>query len=280
MIETRDPRAGDPRAGDRQARVQASLRRPRLSLSRSAWIWSLLGIAIFLALWEVCSSSGVINESFYSSPAGWASALWGLLGTSMLWTDLWATLKVVLIGLGLSIVIGVPLGIAFGCFRQLDWMTRPLIAAFQAVPYVAVLPVIIISFGISDKAKIVVVLWSTLFPLIFNATDGVNNISERMLRVPHAFCISRTRTILTVVVPASLPYVLSGIRVAVGRALVGAIVAEFFMSNQGIGYYISEQANSFNTDNAFAGLVILAVLGILLVRGVGFIENRYARWKS
>jgi ABC-type nitrate/sulfonate/bicarbonate transport system permease component len=262
------------------SRVQPHLRRRGWFLTGLSWPWSLLGIVLFLALWELLSRTGVINERFYSSPWGWGHALWHLIGTGSLWSNLWATLKIVLYGLLISIGVGVPLGIAIGCFQKLDWMTRPLVAAFQAVPYVAVLPIIILSFGIDEKAKVVVALWSTLFPLIFTATDGVHNISDRLLRVPRAFCISRTRTILTVVVPASLPYVLSGIRVAIGRALVGAIVAEFFMANEGIGYYVSQQANSFNTDNAFAGLVIMAVLGILLVRGVGVIESRYARWKA
>ncbi len=270
MIETTDTR-------DRTAIVA---RRPRLPLGAAAWLWGIFGIALFLAAWQVLSHSGVIDERFYSSPSGWASALWRLLGESSFWSNLWATLKIVIYGLLISIAAGVPIGIAVGSFKPLDYMTRPLISAFQAVPYIAVLPIIIIAFGINDTAKVVIVLWSTLFPLIFNTTDGVHNISERLLRVPRAFCISRTRTILTVVVPASLPYVLSGIRVAVGRALVGAIVAEFFMSNEGIGYYISQQANAFNTDNAFACLVVLAVLGILLVRGVGLIESRYARWKT
>lgn len=264
----------------RTSRAQPSTRRRGHDLASIPWPWSVLGIVLFLALWEVLSRTGAINERFYSSPSGWGRSLWYLLGTQMLWASVWATLKIVLFGLLLSILIGVPVGITIGCFKRLDWMTRPLVAAVQAVPYVAVLPIIILSFGIDEKAKIVVALWSTLFPLIFTATDGVHNISDRLLRVPHAFCISRTRTIMTVIVPASLPYVLSGVRVAVGRALVGAIVAEFFMANDGIGYYVSQQANSFNTDSAFAGLVIMAILGILLVRGIGLIETRYARWKS
>jgi ABC-type nitrate/sulfonate/bicarbonate transport system permease component len=123
-------------------------------------------------------------------------------------------------------------------------------------------------------------MYATIFPLLFNTIDGVLNISDSLLRVPRAFCISRARTIFTVVVPASLPYVLSGVRIAIGRALVAVIVAEFFMSTAGIGYYVSKEASAFNTDNVFAGIVVMAFLGIVLVKGVGVIETRFAKWKS
>lgn len=264
------------------SRVEVNVRNGRrhaLPLN-GGWLWSVAGIVLFLAAWQVLSHTNVIPERFFSSPSGWGRALLALMTDGSLWHNLAATLKVVFYGLGLSILLGIPVGLLIGVFRRLDLMVRPLVAAVQAVPYIAVLPLIIIIFGINEKAKIAVAVWSTLFPLVFNAIDGVHNISERVLRVPRAFCISRVRTILTVIVPASLPYLLSGLRVAIGRALVGAIVAEFFMSTEGIGYYVSEQANAFNTDNVFAGLVIMAIVGIVLVRGVGLIEDRFAKWKS
>jgi ABC-type nitrate/sulfonate/bicarbonate transport system permease component len=259
----------------------AKVERQRLSWTRRmSWLWSVGGVVGFLVIWQVLSKSGIIPQRFFSSPSGWGRALYDLAAGEELWTNLYATMRVLVIGLAASLAVAIPSGLVIGCFRPLELITRPLIAAFQSVPYVAVLPLIIIIFGINDEAKIIIVMFATVFPLMFNTIDGVLNISETLLRVPRAFCISRVRTIVTVVVPASLPYILSGVRISVGRALVAAIVAEFFMSTKGIGYYVSEQANAFNTDNVFAGLIVMAFLGIILVKGVGMIEDRFARWKS
>jgi ABC-type nitrate/sulfonate/bicarbonate transport system permease component len=140
------------------------------------------------------------------------------------------------------------------------------------------LPIIIFWFGIDNTSRVIVIVWAAILPLIINITAGVRNLDSDYTRVATVFCTPRLKFFYAIALPATLPYILAGVRLAVGRALVGAIVAELFLASQGLGYFVQTQTSNFNMDSAMAGIVILAVLALLLNWAVRLVERRFTHW--
>jgi len=159
----------------------------------------------------------------------------------------------------------------------LDDLTEPILAAFYATPYVAFLPLIIIWIGIGLWSRTVIVIWATFFPMLINTVAGVKNTPPEYLRVADAFVVGRLRVLGKVVLPSSVPYMLAGLRQSIGRALVAVIVAEFYLANDGIGFFITQATNAYRPDDAFAAILLTSVVGIALVRGVAVFERRIGR---
>ncbi|MEV6896603.1 ABC transporter permease [Amycolatopsis sp. NPDC051372] len=251
----------------------------------SAWVQrrrsGLLGAAgllIVLVLWQVCSATGVVDVSFSSSPTRIVSSEIDLFGSGDIWPALGATGLELLWGLLITFVVGIPVGLVLGRSKILHDMTEPMVNILYSVPYVMFLPIIIFWFGIGDVSRILVIIWAAILPLIINITAGVRNLDSDYTRVATVFCTPRLRFFYAIALPATLPYILAGVRLAVGRALVGAIVAELFLASQGLGYFVQTQTSNFNMDNAMAGIIILAVVALLLNGAVRMIERRFTHW--
>ncbi len=267
------------------ASVEAAAAEPVVGLSarpsrrgRRRLLLGLVGLVVFFGLWQVLFEVGTLNPLFFAAPTGMAKALWQLLVTKRtLLPHLKTSSTEFLFGFGLGTAGGIVLGILIGWFRWLDDLTEPILAALYATPYVAFLPLIIIWIGIGLWSKAVIVMWATFFPMLINAIAGVKNTSPELLRVADCFCVGRLRVLSRVVLPASVPYLLAGLRQSIGRALVGVIVAEFYLANQGVGFFINEKVGTYQPNDAFAAIFLTAVAGLVLVRGVGVIERRVAR---
>ncbi|MEV8610522.1 ABC transporter permease [Amycolatopsis sp. NPDC051373] len=229
-------------------------------------------------LWQVCSATGVVDVSFSSSPTRIVSSEIDLFGSGDIWPALGATGLELLWGLLITFVVGIPVGLVLGRSKILHDMTEPMVNILYSVPYVMFLPIIIFWFGIGDVSRILVIIWAAILPLIINITAGVRNLDSDYTRVATVFCTPRLRFFYAIALPATLPYILAGVRLAVGRALVGAIVAELFLASQGLGYFVQTQTSNFNMDNAMAGIIILAVVALLLNGAVRMIERRFTHW--
>jgi ABC-type nitrate/sulfonate/bicarbonate transport system permease component len=259
-------RDGDVRRHRRQQRTNVLL--------------AVLGWTLFLGAWEVAARTGMVDASFSSMPSRWSKALFELMQGEQLWSDIYDTTRTMLIGFVLGIVVGVPAGLLFSWSHVADKMTGSIVAALYSLPYVAFVPLTILWFGITDTSRIALITWSSLFPMLINTSGGVRNLNRQFLRVAEAYCAPQHRMITTVVLPATLPYILTGMRLAIGRALVAAIVAEFFMASNGLGYFINQSAATFNMDNAFAALVVTGLLGVMLVQVTSILERRFSSWTS
>lgn len=240
------------------------------------------GVIAFMLTWELAAEAGLINQIFTSRPTRWGARLVELLLNPELgiYMHSLATLRVLFSGLAIAVVVAIPLGIVIGWSKFLDRLTSPMIAIAYGVPYIALLPVIIIWFGIGNTARILIVVWAAIFPILINTTVGVGAVDRDLIRVGRAFCASSRQVFVSIVAPASVPYLVAGLRLAVGRALVAAIVAEFFMASRGLGYYINARSNALDSASAFAALFILAATGLLLVGVVARVEKRFSRWKE
>ena len=243
-------------------------------------VLGFLGMAIILAAWQVSASTGLVDPNFSSSPAGAFMALLDAVGTGTIWSPLGSTLATVAWGILISIVVGIPGGLLIGRNRVLYGLTDPVISIMYSVPYVVFLPMLIFWFGIDLNARVVIVVWSALFPPLINVVAGARNLDVSYIQVSKVFCASRTMALCSVAFPATLPYILAGLRQAVGRALIGAIVAELFMGSAGLGYQVQLQTSNFEMDDAMASIAVIAVAAIVLTRGVGYLERRFTFWSG
>lgn len=237
-----------------------------------------LGVAIVLVAWQISTAAGLVDVTFSSSPVRVAQAEVDLFSSGDIYPALSATGVELLWGLLITFVAGIPIGLVLGRSRVLHDMTEPMVNVLYSVPYVMFLPIIIFWFGINNTSRVLIIVWAGILPLIINVTAGVRNLDSDYNRVATAFCTPRGKFFTMVALPATLPYILAGIRLAVGRALVGAIVAELFLASKGLGYFVQQQTSNFNMDSAMAGIVILAIVALILNWSVRLIERRFTHW--
>lgn len=258
----------------------ADTRRPGFVTRHKTGLLGLLGGVIVLVAWQLCVQLGLVDGKFSSSPFGIAQGLRNLSDGGSLWQPTLSTLRSVAIGMGISLGLGIPLGLIIGRSFVLHGLLEPLIGVMYSVPFVVFLPIIIFWFGIAGEARLVIVVWSAVFPLLINVIAGARNLDGSYLQVSRVYCAGRVRTLWSVALPGTMPYILAGVRQAVGRALVGAIVAELFMGTSGLGYVVQTQTSNFQMNNAMAAVAVIAVIAVVLTRGVAWVENRLTFWSG
>lgn len=241
-------------------------------------VFGTVGIIVLLAAWQITAVTGLVNVSISSDPSLIARTEGHLFSSGQIWSPIGDTATEVGIGLAISLVIGIPLGLVLGRVRALYDMAEPILNILNSVPYVLFLPVIIFWFGIGEESRVLLVIWSAVMPLLINTIAGVRNLNRDYLRVARVFTAGRLLFYRSVLFPATLPNILTGVRLAIGRALVGAIVAEFFLSSHGLGYFVQQSSTNFDMNSAMSGIVIVAVAAVALTRLVGVVERRYTHW--
>lgn len=251
----------------------------RRSRARSAALRAT-AIALWLGSWQVLASLHVVNTTWASSPARVWSALTQLIESGEIVGPVEATAIVLGIGLGVAVVAGIPIGLAMGRSGTLYDLTDPLIAFFNAAPYIAFFPVIIFWFGLGQLTQVLIVVWASLMPVFITVRAGSRGISHDYLRVAAVFGARTARTYWSVIFPATVPYMLAACRLAVGRALVAVVVAEFFVGGSGIGHYILVATTNLNMDQAMAGIAVIAVAALVLNAVIGALEGRFKKWSA
>ena len=259
----------------------------RFASARFGWlgrhgslVFGTIGVLVLLAAWQICAVTGVVDVHISSDPSQVAREEVTLFGNGTIWGPIGNTAAEVGWALAIIIVVGIPLGIILGRVTPLRQMTEPIVSILNSVPYVLFLPLIIFWFGLGETARVLVVVWAGILPLIINTTAGVRNINVDYLRVGRVFSVSRLRFFASILLPATMPFILTGVRLAVARALVGAIVVEFFLSSNGLGYFVQNEASSFQMSAAMAGIVVMAVAALLLAWLIGAIEKRVISWSQ
>lgn len=241
-------------------------------------LWGTVGILGGLLLWQSGSSIGLFDPLFVSSPVEVMRTALKVLPSAEFLGHVISTAQSLFLGLFLALIAGVLVGLPIGWFPRLNATFEPVIAAVYGVPYIAFLPVIIMWTGIGMTSRVIIVFWSAVFPLIINSVQGAREVDDNFLRVGRSFSATNLQMFFTITLPASIPYILAGLRTSIGRAIVGVVVAEFFMSSKGLGYYINLKANALEMAPAFVAIVLLALFGIALVSLVTYIENRFCNW--
>jgi len=237
-----------------------------------------LSLLIALALWEFFGRG--VNPVFGSYPSEIAVAFWQLSASGRLWTALAESLQPFLAGYLLAIVVGVPLGLVIGRFRTAEASLGIYVTAGYAMPLVALVPLLILWLGLGFKVKVAIVFLMAVFPICINTWIGVTAVPKGLIEVGKAFVASDATILRRIVLPATLPYIMAGIRLAVGRAVVAMVVAEFFTNISGLGGIIITSANNFDTATMFVPIVVLMLLAVGLNSLIGLIERRVAPWQA
>lgn len=253
------------------------------SIRRERHINFLLGAGViisFLIAWEVVGGLELVNPLFTSSPSRTVKAGIDLVSDGTLFRHLATSGAEFILGYGAAILVGFPLGIVLGWFKFANSAFGPFIAAMQATPRIALMPLFIIWFGLGITSKIVVVLLSAVFPLIVNLQVAMSTIDGDLIRVARSYGATRWQIFRSVALPTAVPFLITGLRLAAGRGLLGVIVAEVFGGSQGIGYMIQYAGSTFQTDKVFAGVAVVAVIGIVLDHSLHRLGRRYDKWRG
>jgi NitT/TauT family transport system permease protein len=219
------------------------------------------------------------TKLFFTVPSQIVGTLWQMFATGSIWEPLGVSASAFAVGLFMAIVVGLPLGVLLGRSPTLNAMFDPFITAFNATPRLVFLPLLLLWFGIGMWSKVAVVFLGALFPLLINTYEGVRNADKLLINVVRAFGASEWDIARLVVVPNSLPFIMVGLRLAIGRAVLGVVVSEFFGSQDGLGVVMVRAASEFKVNVVFAGLIIFAVLSLVMTAVVKLIEARLTRWR-
>jgi NitT/TauT family transport system permease protein len=270
MVDIVDP------ASVRAAGPAEAAARPRRPVP--SWVITIGSLVALLGAWEIFGRD--INPVFGSYPSAIAEAGWELARTGKLWTALSDSLRPFLLGYALAIVIGVPIGLVTGRFRTVEAAIGIYITAGYAMPLVALVPLLILWLGLGFAVKVAVIFLMAVFPICINTWLGVTAVPKTLIEVGKSFVAPDSVILRRIILPATLPYIMAGIRLAVGRAVVAMVIAEFFTSISGLGAVIITSANNFDTATMFVPIVILMVMAIGLNYLIGAVEQWVAPWQA
>jgi NitT/TauT family transport system permease protein len=231
-----------------------------------------------LVAWELLSRF-VIPPQFLPPPSMIALAFVTTIRSGELPRQLWQTTSVLLLGFGLAIVTGMAIGIAMGMFKTLRRIVDPYVNAFYAMPTVAMVPLVIIWLGLGFEAKVFLTWLVSVFPVIINAQVGVMNVPPAFIETARAFGCDRWQLFRRVILQAGVPFLIAGIRLGLGRALVGVVVAEMFTALTGLGSMIVFYGNTFRTAELFVPMVVLAILSVVITNLIYRVEVWIAPWR-
>jgi ABC-type nitrate/sulfonate/bicarbonate transport system permease component len=237
----------------------------------------IVSVLCFIGLWQYFGRQS--NPMFMTYPTAIGNAFISLILSGELVARFAESLISFVTGLALSIGIGIPLGILMGTSRLFEYVVDPYINALNAIPRIALVPVIILWFGLGLKAKIIIVISIAIFPIIINTYAGVRDVRGGLIEVGRVYSATKMQMFAKVILPASLPFIMAGIRLGVGLGIIGMIVAEFFTAINGLGGMIVNYENTFQTDKMFVPVIVVGVMGILLTEVVMFLERRWASWR-
>jgi NitT/TauT family transport system permease protein len=252
----------------------AAVRKPPFWLQRPLYRWGFL--FLILALWELLGP--LVSPILFSYPSKIAVAFYELTISGELLYYAADSLQILFYGLFFSILVGVPLAVLMARVKPVDWALELPINALYSTPMVALVPLLVLWFGIYMQAKVIVVFLFAVFPILINTYQGVRECDKNMLEVARSFRSPEWRTWQDVLLPFALPYIAAGIRLAIGRGLVGMVIAEFYTTISGLGYMITRYAHIFETDKTFVPVILLMFLGITLTAALKWVERRIAPW--
>jgi NitT/TauT family transport system permease protein len=239
-------------------------------------------ILILILAWEAIPSVAVLPRGltlFFTTPTRIIEAFYQLFVENKIQHHFYISSVEFLLGLTLAIAVGLPLGLITGRWRPIDAMVDPYVTVLNATPRLIFLPLFILWFGIGMGSKVMIVFIGAVFPLLINTHEGVKNIDRVLVNVVRSFGASEWQVLKTVALPNSVPYIVAGLRLAIGRAVLGVVVGEFFGASEGLGFMIASAATNYKVDVVFVGVAIFMGLSLILTMLVKNIETRLSRWR-
>ena len=252
----------------------------RFYLKHEKKILGTLTVVVFITIWELAGSVWpVANPIFLSSPSRVWHAGVQLYQSGKLLHHLYVSGVEFFWGYFLSILVGVPLGIALGWYRRFNYSFDPFLNALYAAPVVAFLPSLVIWLGVGIASKLTLIFMAAIFPIVMNARDAVKTTPGPLIEAARSFQASQYKIFKTIVLPSAVPFILAGLRLGAGRALIGVFVAELYIAQAGVGQMIAEAGATFNTDVVLVGVVIFSIVGMITLELLTQIERRFDKWR-
>jgi NitT/TauT family transport system permease protein len=267
------------------ASISTSPAEPMPVAARSFWkqhehaLIGTVSMLIFLAFWEASVSFGWVNPLFTSSPSRIVRTAIDMFADGSIWYDIEVSGLEFITGYGAAIVIGVPLGILMGWYSRVDAVLDPFVSALYATPRIALLPLVMIWFGIGLMSKVAIVFLGAVFPILVNTITGVRTVNADFVKVARSFGSNDWQMFLTVALPSSVPLLLTGLRLGLGHALVGIVVGEMYGATHGLGFLIATAGARFQTDKVMVGIILIASAGVAMTSLLRVVERRFERWR-
>jgi NitT/TauT family transport system permease protein len=240
-----------------------------------------LSVISFVAAWELLLTYVFpLNPFFFTKPSLILEAFNEQVRGPKLWHDLAISSQAFVWGFGLAVVIGIPVGLIMGWRRRVEYALDPFLTALYASPLVALAPLLIVVFGVGVPGKAALVFLLAVFPFIFNVFAGVKSTDALLINVIRSFGGGEKDLYLKVILPSTIPYIVAGARLAVGRGLVAIIVGEFYAASEGIGFAISQAGDTYRLPDMFVGIIILSVIAVVLTELMRKLELTLAPWRT
>jgi ABC-type nitrate/sulfonate/bicarbonate transport system permease component len=261
-------------------RVAEASRLYKFYLNHEKKILGAASVVTFLVLWELVGNVfQLINPMFMSAPSLIFNAAIQLFGSGEIYNDLYVSGVELFWGYALSALVAIPFGIMVGWYKKASYIFDPFINAMNATPRVALLPLVIIWLGIGILSKVGIIFLGAVFPIMINTRDGVKTTPYNLLTAARSFGASEWLLFKTVVLPSTIPFILTGMRLGLGRAIVGVMVGELYAATAGIGFMITVAGATFQTDKVFVGVLIFALTGMIGMELLTRVERRFDKWR-
>jgi NitT/TauT family transport system permease protein len=268
----------------------------RLYRAHERAILGFIVVALFLVLWEGFARGWwadmlrpfigpqaarfALKPIFISSPTRIAQTAFRMfVVTGEIWDDLGRSALEFTLGLAFALAIGIPLGLAAGWYRRFSYAVEPFLAGLNATPQVAFLPLLILWLGTGLASRVLIIVLLAVLPIAISALGAVRTADARLIRVAKSFNASDMRLFTSIILPSAVPFLLAGVRLAIGRGMIGIVVGEIYGSAAGIGMMINQAGSRFETDRVFVGVLTIAVAGVALVEVIRSIEHRVEIWR-
>jgi len=237
-----------------------------------------LSVAVFFVIWEYYGRR--MDPIFMAPPSAIFNATLELIQSGALRKALVESLWPFAVGMTLTVIFGIAIGIAIAQWRIVEYILDPFINALYAIPRIALVPLIILWAGLEFTGKVTILVSVAVFPIIVNTYAGIRDVRGSMLEIGRASGATDTQIFFKIVIPAAIPFIMAGVRLSVGLAIIGIIVAEFFTAISGLGGMIVEYANVFATAKLFVPIIVIALVGVVLTELVMWMERRMSTWRT
>jgi ABC-type nitrate/sulfonate/bicarbonate transport system permease component len=247
----------------------------------SKWTIRIVSIIVVLGSWQVIAGYIVKNELIVPTPTGVVSGYFYLISHNIMPPPLAETLWAFAIGMGISMVVGIPVGALMARIETIEVALDPWINAFYTTPYIALVPLFIIWLGNSKfLVQLFVIILAAIFVIVINSFHGFKNVNRSLVETGRSFGVSGFSLYRKVVIPSSFPYVIAGIRLGIGRGLIGAIVAQLFLQLVGLGYLIEFYASFFQVGDVMAIVITIGLIGMVLIEALKYAEAKVSVWRT
>jgi len=243
---------------------------------RNPWVVRIISFVLFLAAWQLLAS--YVSPLTFATPGETGRRFYELCVGGDMPSAILNTMQSVVVGFALSVVVAIPVGLLMGTSRTAEYSIDPYVNLIYATPLIVLIPIVAVVLGSNMTSTYVIVFLAAVFPILINVMAGVKNIGRDMMETSKSFGMKGWRLWRNVILPASLPYTMAGLRIGIGHAVIGAILAEIFLYGVGLGGMIYDYSGIFDTGAMIAAVVVVMVIGVGLTEGVKYFEKRVSGW--